>query len=290
MIDKKRGLGRGLDQLITRANWLKNGDLDLYYCPIEHLSPNPYQPRQVMNQAQIEELAESIRLKGVIQPILVTRDDEPDRYRIIAGERRWRAAALAGLAEVPVIIREAAPAEAVELALIENIQRLDLSCIEEAIAFKRLQEEFELSQEEIARRVGKSRPAVANTLRLLNLPASIQQEVLDGHLTMGHARALLALGDEARQIRICNRVIAKELSVRETERIISEAMAEKAPKPAPEPRDEQLRHSLEARLGTRVSLRRKGERGNLTIAFESPEQLERLCALLGIDTSQDERR
>lgn len=289
MAEKKRGLGRGLNQLISRANWLKSDDLDLFYCPIDHLSPNPYQPRQVMDEERIAELAESIRQKGVIQPILVTRSEDPDRYRIIAGERRWRASIRAGLSEIPIIIREAAPAEVVELALIENIQRQDLSCIEEAVAFKRLQEEFDLSQEEIAKRVGKSRPAVANTLRLLNLPEGIRQEVLNGRIAMGHARALLAVADETAQRRLCDRIIARGLSVRETEELAAKEAEGKPRRTAPEPRDQHLRESLRARLGTRVTLRRKGDRGSLTIAFESPEQFERICALLGMDETEERR-
>jgi ParB family chromosome partitioning protein len=282
-MDKKRGLGRGLEDLLATSDWLKRDDIQLFYCPVERLSPNPYQPRQSVDTGDLDELVRSIREKGVLQPILVTRTDAPNQYRILAGERRWQASKLAGLADVPVILREASSAEALELALIENIQRRDLNCIEEAVAYQRLQAEFGLTQDQIAERVGKNRATVANTLRLLQLPSSLQADVLDGRLSMGHARALLGVEDPGAQQRFRDAILARHLSVRQTEQLVARRTPPAAqPRPLP-PRIRGLEQSLGTHFGTAVRIRTRGKRGSITIAFDSQEQLDQLVSRLGID-------
>lgn len=281
-MDKKRGLGRGLDELLATSDWLKRDDIQLFYCPVHQLVPNPYQPRQSPETAHLDELVESIKEKGVLQPILVTRTDAPDRYQILAGERRWLASKLAGLTDVPVLLRDASSAEALELALIENVQRRDLNCIEEAIAYQRLQTEFALTQDQIAQRVGKNRATVANILRLLQLPEALQADVLDGRLTMGHARALLSVPDPAEQQRIRDAILARHLSVRQTEHLVAKRTA---PAPAPPPADSRYQ-DLERTLGTHfdasVRIRSRGKSGAITISFKSQGDLERLLSRLGL--------
>lgn len=282
MIEKKRGLGRSLQDLLSPADWLKRDDIQLFYCPVDRLTPNPYQPRQVVQDAQLDELAASIREKGVLQPILVTRTESPETYQILAGERRWQASRLAGLSEVPVILRETSSAEALELALIENIQRRDLNCIEEALAYQRLQEEFGLTQEEIARRVAKNRSTVANLLRLLALPTEIQEDILNERLTMGHARALLSLEDPDEQRKIRDLIVARHLSVRQAEELTRKAKAPKPVTPMENPGWMELQESIQSALRTKVRLRCKGERGTITITFTSRNELERLLQSMGI--------
>jgi ParB family chromosome partitioning protein len=290
MSDKKRGLGRGLQELLATSDWLRRDDIQLFYCPIERLIPNPYQPRQKVQDQGFQELVQSIAEKGVLQPILATRTEIADQYQILAGERRWQAAKSAGLTEVPVLLRETTPAEALELALIENIQRRDLNCIEEALAYRRLNDEFHLTQQELAQRVGKDRSTVANLLRLLQLPARIQDDVVNERLTMGHARALLAVSDPQEQSRLRDLVVERQLSVRETEKLL--ARKPKAAKSALETSDDahyrHLEEALQARFGTRVSLRRRGQRGSITINFLSDEDLQRLLEFLGVAAPADD--
>ncbi len=282
-MDKKRGLGRGLQDLLATSDWLKREDIQLFYCPVERLSPNPYQPRQSLDPQDLEDLVASIREKGVLQPILVTRTDIPDHYQILAGERRWQAAKLAALADVPVILREATSTEALELALIENIQRRDLNCIEEAVAYQRLQAEFGLTQSQIAQRVGKNRASVANILRLLQLPQDLQADVLDGRLTMGHARALLSVEDPADQRAIRDAIVTRHLSVRQAEALVARRSAPPSKASAHAPRYETLEKTLGSRFNAPVRIRSRGRRGSITIGFESPEQLAHLVHLLGVD-------
>ena len=290
MSDKKRGLGRGLQELLATSDWLRRDDIQLFYCPIERLIPNPYQPRQRVQDESFQELVQSIAEKGVLQPILATRTEVADQYQILAGERRWQASKTAGLAEVPVLLRETTPAEALELALIENIQRRDLNCIEEALAYRRLNDEFHLTQQELAQRVGKDRSTVANLLRLLQLPPGIQDDVVNERLTMGHARALLAVSDPQAQSRLRDLVVERQLSVRETEKLL--ARNPKAARTAAEPdNDAHYRHleeALQARFGTRVSLRRRGQRGSITINFLSDKDLQRLLEFLGVAAPADD--
>jgi ParB family transcriptional regulator, chromosome partitioning protein len=290
MSDRKRGLGRGLQELLATSDWLRRDDIQLFYCAIERLIPNPYQPRQKVRDESFQELVQSIAEKGVLQPILATRTEVADQYQILAGERRWQAAKTAGLTEVPVLLRETTPAEALELALIENIQRRDLNCIEEALAYRRLNDEFHLTQQELAQRVGKDRSTVANLLRLLQLPPGIQDDVVNERLTMGHARALLAVGDPQAQSRLRDMVIDRQLSVRETEKLL--ARKPKATKTAVESDNEahfrHLEEALQGRFGTRVTLRRRGQRGSITINFLSDEDLQRLLEFLGVAAPADD--
>jgi ParB family chromosome partitioning protein len=285
MAEKKRGLGRGLQDLLTgSSDWLKREDIQLFYCPVEQLVPNPYQPRQKIDPAELNELAESIAAKGVIQPLLVARTDDPQQYQILAGERRWRAAQTAGLEQVPVLLRETSASEALEIALIENIQRRDLNCIEEALAYQQLQREFGLTQDEISQRVGKDRSTVANTLRLLRLPGKLQEDVVNGRLSMGHARALLAVSDPEEQLRIRNLILQQHLSVRQTEKLIESGRAKGKPQPAPpDPRVQVVQESLHSRFQTPVSVRRRGRKGAITIRFSSDDELRRLLELMGIE-------
>ncbi len=205
----RRGLGRGLEELIPTGDGEAEG---LRLVPIDAIRPNPHQPRTSMSQSSLTELADSIREHGVIQPLIVTR--VPDgSYQLIAGERRWRASRLAGLEEVPVIVKEAAPQDMLALALVESIQRADLNPLEEALAFQHLVEDFGLSQGEVAQRVGKSRSAVANLMRLLSASAAVQQALLDGEITEGHGRALLGLARDELQAAALSRVLQKQLSV-----------------------------------------------------------------------------
>jgi ParB family transcriptional regulator, chromosome partitioning protein len=284
MSDKKRGLGRGLQELLATSDWLRQDGIQLFYCPIDSLVPNPYQPRQQVQDQNFQELVSSISQKGVLQPILATKTDTADRYQILAGERRWQAAKAAGLAEVPVLLRETTPAESLELALIENIQRRDLNCIEEAIAYRRLHDEFQLTQQELAERVGKDRSTVANLMRLLQLPAEIQSDVVNERLTMGHARALLAVADPDFQRRVRDLIIQGQLSVRETEKLLARKAkpAKAADDSVAEAQYRHLQESLQARLGTRVTLKRQGKRGAITITFLSDDDLQRLLELLGV--------
>ncbi len=284
MAEKKHGLGRGLNELLSPADWLKNDDVQLFYCPLDRLLPNPYQPRQVFHDDQMDDLVQSIREKGVLQPILVTRVSDRDHYQIVAGERRWRAASLAGLKEAPVLLRDSTPAEALEIAIIENIQRKDLNCIEEALAYQRLQEEFHLTQEQIAERVGKSRSTIANLIRLLQLPSDIQAKVLNQEITMGHARSLLSVADAGFQRELCNRIQARQLSVRQTERLAARGPAIPSPREPEDDRLLSLRKSLQDRLGTHVRLTRKGERGKITISFRSDAEFQALLERLGLNS------
>jgi len=285
MADKRRGLGRGLQDLLSSTDWLRRTDIQLFFCPIDGLEANPSQPRQLVDDEGLQEMAQSIREKGVLQPILVVRTEVPDRYRILAGERRWRAARLAGLKEIPVLLREATSDEALEIALIENIQRRDLNCIEEALAYRRLRDEFRLTQEEIAKRVGKDRSTVANLLRLLQLPRAIQEAVLNGTLSMGHARAILGLDDAEDQEKLLRLIQERQLSVRQTENLVALWTRSERPRLVTPPDREvsRLQESLRARLGTRVLFKRRGERGTITIPFLSQSELERILAILGLE-------
>lgn len=288
MTEKKRGLGRGLQDLLASSEWLKREDIQLFYCPIHRLIPNPYQPRQVVQDVHLEDLVASVRQKGVIQPILAARTETPDQYQILAGERRWQAARLAGLSEVPVLLRDTTPAEVLELALIENIQRKDLNCIEEALAYRRLQEEFHLTQDDIAARVGKHRATVANLLRLLQLPTDIQQDVLNGSLSMGHARALLAVESPERMRHIRDLVLQKHLSVRQTEQLATRSPTPVRNAAPPRPTHwQRCQDRLRQRLQVEVHITGRGNRGRITIPFHSEDELQRLLQTLGIQENHE---
>jgi len=275
-VTKRKSLGRGLSALFPEGG-VSEDDRGFFYCPIESILPNPHQPRQSFNDSELTELANSIKEKGVIQPVLVTQTK--DGFQLIAGERRWRAAQKAGLDKIPAWIREASPGEALELALIENIQRKDLNPIEEASAYQELMQEFNLTQEALSKRIGKDRSTIANFLRLLKLPAIIQQDLIDLQLTTGHARALVGIESSAAQNEIRGLIIKKSLSVRQTEDLVKKALARRKPKSTEEGIDyyiESLANDLQKSLGTKVAIRRKGVKGRIIVEFYSDEDLSRL--------------
>lgn len=276
---KKKGLGRGLGALIPTAETPKAEKRQFFYVGIEEIRPNPFQPRKRVGEAAIDQLAESIKEKGIIQPLLVSKNSEG--YELIAGERRWRAAQKAGLMEVPVVVRETDPNDRLELALIENIQRQDLNPIEEAEAYEKLIQEFGLSQEEVGRRVGKDRSSIANFLRLRKLPSQVQDKISEGGLSFGHGKCLLGLDSSQEQIALAKTIIEKGLSVRELERLIG-----KKPKEAKgrlsfrEPDDAGWVKDLVTKYQTRIKLKRKKKGGTLEIFFHTEEELIRIVDLL----------
>jgi ParB family chromosome partitioning protein len=277
---KKKGLGRGLGALIPSAGPNITESRPFLFVGIEEVRPNPFQPRKKVQEAAIEELAESIREKGIIQPLLVRKVD--DGYELIAGERRWRAAQKAGLTEIPVLVREAEPNSQLELALIENIQRQNLNAMEEAEAYQRLIHDFNISQEEVARRVGKERSSVANFLRLLKLSSWIQEKIAEGALSFGHAKCLLSLESALDQKKMAEIVIEKGLSVRELERMIQRQgriSPQKGPIAAPNFEDDWVKDMVQI-YKTRIKLKRKKKGGLLEIHFHSEEELIRLVDLL----------
>lgn len=272
----QRGLGRGLSALIPQNT---PGFQEI---PVEAIVPNPRQPRQRIAPEALAELADSIRRHGLLQPVIVTRlpsDQGAPRYQLIAGERRWQAARMAGLTRIPALIKEATPEETLALALVENIQRADLNPLEEAAAYRQLIEEFGLTQEEVAARVGKSRAAIANTLRLLNLPEVLKTALAEGRITEGHARALLGLPSEAAQCEALTRLQAERWTVRETEEYVRRAQRHETAPPA-EPEIAALEERLQQALGTRVQIVRRGRGGRLVVYFYSDEQLESLLTRL----------
>ncbi len=273
----RRGLGRGLDMLIPAEDSASDGLLQV---EVDRIAPNPHQPRTLLAETGLDGLADSIREHGVIQPLVVTRLPSGG-YQLIAGERRWRASQLAGLETVPVIVKEAAPQEMLELALVENIQRADLNPLEEAVAYRHLVEDFGLSQSEVARRVGKSRPAVNNVMRLLNAAPVVQQALLDGVITEGHGRALLGLETPEAQEAALQAVLAKELTVRGTEALVRRVRgkAEISERPAAEPEDphiQVLEERFQAALGTRVRVKHGRKQGRVVIYYYSDEEFQAL--------------
>jgi len=287
----KRGLGKGLDSLIPNTVDTKSiiqeeskAEKPDTYVDINKVEPNREQPRKVFNQEALNELSESIKQFGLIQPILV--QDRDTYYEIVAGERRWRASKLAGLKEVPVIIRKFTEQEIVEISLIENIQREDLNPIEEALAYKRLHTEFNLKQEEVAERVSKSRAAVANSMRLLKLSDNVQQMVIEGELSTGHARAILAIEDPNEQYRVALKVYNEKMNVRDIEKYIKNMN-----KPVKIKKDsndslrtvyENIEEELKVALGTKVSIVSKNDSGagKMEIEFYNHDDLERITELL----------
>jgi ParB family chromosome partitioning protein len=278
---KRKALGKGLSALLPDPDEAPGAAAPdtAAEAAVERLEPNPFQPRSAMDPARLGELAASIRESGVVQPILVRRLGE--RFQIIAGERRWRAAQQAGLATVPIVVREVADDRLLELALVENIQRQELSPLEEAQAFHRLQDELRLTQEEVARKVGRDRTTVTNTLRLLRLPREVRDLLHAGALDAGHGRALLALEKAEEQVALAREAARKGLSVREVERRVAQM---RAPRPARTPtRDANTRAAeerLRAALGTRVEIARRGRGGQVRIAFNSEAELNRLFETL----------
>lgn len=287
----RQPLGRGLGALIPEATRRHTTDR-VIGIPVDDVSPSPYQPRIIMDEPSLKELAASIKAKGVVQPIIV-RSLGDDKYEVIAGERRLRASRLAELAEVPAIVREVDDAEAMALAITENIQREDLNVIELARAYSILLSEFDLTQEELAQGVGKSRSAVANILRLLQLPQEIQEHVLSGEISMGHARALLSLEHENQRVSVCKKVIESELSVRQTERLVQKLLnqANLQKKTAARlPEIEALESRLRSKLATQVKIRQGKSKGKLEIEYYSEQDLDRLAKILeaGLETMKKE--
>jgi len=285
MSPKKRyGLGRGLDALIPGGDESPRAQGGVHYVPLDAIRPNPHQPRATMNPQDLEDLAASIREHGVLQPLIVTRGAIEGEYVLVAGERRWRAARQAGLERVPVLVREVTAQEQLELALIENIQRADLNPLEEAEAYRQLHEMFGLTHEEIARRVGKSRVAITNALRLLRAAPAIRQALMEGRIREGHARALLGLADPAKQEAALHTVLAQGLSVRQTEALVRRLQGRKVPSPKPAaetpPEIRRLEARLEAHLGTRVKVQAGSQGGRITLYYYSDEELESLLQRL----------
>jgi ParB family chromosome partitioning protein len=277
MADKRPALGRGLSALIPESPLVPaaSGDRALEV-DIDLLRPNRFQPRTHVDEGRIEELSRSIRSNGVIQPIVVRKAE--NGYEIVAGERRWRASQRAGLQKVPVVVREIPDERLLAAALIENIQREDLNPIEEAHAYRRLADEFGLTQEQIAEAVGKDRSSVANYVRLLKLPEEVRNHVASGALSMGHARALLSLPDQREQLRLGREVVERTLSVRETEALVKRTIDPPAARPEPvkDVHTRAAEEKLRFAMGTRVRIQRKGKGGRIEIDFGDENELQRL--------------
>ncbi len=279
---RKVALGRGLDALIPAGETGTEGEPEFFECDINRILPNPYQPRTRFSDTELSELAQSIEKQGILQPLLVRRSN--GGYELIAGERRLRAAKIAGLQKVPVVLKEISGADSLEVSIIENIQREDLDPLEEAEAYHRLISEFQLTQEQTAGRVGKSRSAVANILRLRQLPQPIKDSIRDGSLSMGHARALLGSDNTAQQNAVWREVISKGLSVRQTEALIQKLKAGKKDSKKRTSSSEDryftdLSDDLSRQFGTRVRIKRRGKRGRVEIEFYSEADLDRLIDL-----------
>ncbi len=288
----RQALGRGLEALIPLQ-----GDPDqqvvnpdsVAHVAIDRIVPNPFQPRQDFDPQELEELAASVLEKGIIQPILV-RPKSDGQFELVAGERRWRAAKLSGLAQVPVVVRPMNDAESLEIAIIENVQRADLNPVEEALAYQQLINEFTLTQDEVAQKVGKNRSSVSNTLRLLKLPQAVLNKVRDGRLSEGHARALLSIEDIDLMERLADKILRDNLSVRETEKIaggMKSAPAESKPGKAhktdfKDPHTRHLEDELKRKLGTQVKvLPKSASKGKIEIDYYSLEDLDRIISILG---------
>ncbi|WP_262965317.1 ParB/RepB/Spo0J family partition protein [Methylobacter psychrophilus] len=282
MSSNKRGLGRGLDALLGDIS-VKDEQHHLHTLPIEYLQRGKYQPRKDINPEKLQELADSIKAQGIIQPIVV-RQLAYEKYEIVAGERRWRAAQIAGLTQVPVVIKEIDDRAAMAIALIENIQREDLNALEEAEALKRLLDEFEMTHQHIAEAIGKSRTTVTNLLRLIDLQPEVKTLLLNNQLEMGHARALLSL-DGPKQVAIANKVVKDGLTVRATERLVKESHAEpKIQKIKVVDNDTlRLQDNLTAKLGAKVVIDHKENgSGKLVIAYSSLDELDGIIGQLGV--------
>ncbi|QEK13524.1 ParB/RepB/Spo0J family partition protein [Crassaminicella thermophila] len=283
MAKRKGGLGKGLSALIPeiKDSYEKNkGDIEKI--PLNEIQPNKKQPRKNFDQEKLNALAESIKMHGIIQPIVVRPIEKG--YEIVAGERRWKACRQAGIQEVPCIIREMDEKERMEIALIENLQREDLNPIEEALAYKMLMETYQLTQEEISSTIGKSRPYIANTIRLLNLTEEVRDMLIDNLLSSGHARALLRIEDKKMQKEFAQKVIENKLSVRETENMVARIIGQKKDKPKKEKIKDSglsfIEDLLKERLATKVNIIKGKKKGKIEIEYYSEEDLERLVELL----------
>ncbi len=288
MAKPKRGLGKGLSALIPERKLesiqTQRGRGDIQQVKVESIVPNSNQPRKYFDPEKLNALVESIRKHGIIQPIVICPIEKG--YEIVAGERRWRAAKLAGLKEIPCIIKEIEPVKRFEIALIENIQREDLNPIEEALAYKELIKNYQLTQEEISASIGRSRSYIANSIRLLNLDSSVQEMVIQDQITSGHARALLRIQDPKIQKDIADQIIQNKLSVRETEALVAKIVEgrEKKKKKENTPQKDayliSIEDSLRVALGTKVNIIRRKKKGKIEIEYYSDEELERLVGML----------
>lgn len=283
----KKGLGKGLDSMIpekkTKAEMKEAQDKSLAEIKISEIDPNMGQPRKKFDEDELLELAESIKIHGVIQPIILTKRGK--RYEIIAGERRWRASKLAGLVKIPAVIREYTDKEIMEVSLIENIQRQDLNPIEEALAFKNLIDEYKMKQDDLAERVSKSRSAITNALRLLKLDDKVKAMLAEGLISTGHARALLAVEDKNKQQILATKIFDEKLSVRETEKLVKQILENKEPKKEEKPSEKliykKLEDSLKSIIGSKVSIKgRDNGKGKIEIDYYSIEELDRITELL----------
>ncbi len=280
---KRPALGKGIGALLTSVS--SDGGRKYFLCPIEEIRPHEEQPRKTFDEGKMAELVASIREKGIIQPLVVRRRD--DHYQIIAGERRWRAAQKAALHEVPVVIQDVTEDAAFEMALIENLQREDLNPIDEAEGYRHLIERYDLTQEEAARRVGKDRSSVTNALRLLRLPTSIREDVAAAKMSMGHARALLALEDPADILEAREQILQKKLSVRDTESLVKKIksfgkMPPKEKRAEVDPHMTYLAEELQRSLGTQVKILQQKKGGKIEISYFSNDDLDRLLQLFGV--------
>jgi ParB family chromosome partitioning protein len=276
----RQALGKGLGALIPEKGIPEGeGKRPLQQCGIEEVHPNPFQPRKAFSDEQLQELVDSIREKGILQPLLVRR--RSDGYELIAGERRWRAAQRAGLREIPILVRDVSDSEMLELSLIENIQREDLNPIEEAEAYKRLMEQFHLTQEEISKKVGKDRSTIANTVRLLKLPPEIKLSLAEGKITMGHARAFLSLDGVDKQRLLWKKLLSAGLSVRQTESLVKRLRTRSSPPSRrSHPEWSALIEEIQRVLGTKIRILGDRRRGKIEIHFFSPDELDRIIELL----------
>lgn len=281
---KKMALGRGIEALIPDIDSVRSDSSGEYFtCDVRLIRPNPFQPRIRFPQEELDELSRSILEQGILQPLIVRKAETG--YELIAGERRLRAAKMAGISEVPVVVKNVSDGKLLEISIIENIQRQDLNALEEAEAYNRLMDEFHLTQEDVAIRVGKSRSAIANFLRLRQLPEQIKASILDGILTMGHARALLGADTQAQQYAAWKAVLAKDISVRETEALVKRLKNQKPEDQNPPPKSfdvylSSLADDLSQDFGTRVKIKRKGRKGRVEIEFYNDGDLDRLIGLL----------
>lgn len=280
----KKGLGKGLGALLDTDNILSD-DSGVMELKIIDIEPNKEQPRKNFDQEKLQALAESIKQHGVVQPIIVKKQDKG--YTIIAGERRWRAAKLAGLKTIPAIVKDLSSRETMEIALIENLQREDLNPIEEAEAYQKLMDEHGLTQEALSKLVGKSRAAIANSVRLLSLPDKIKDMLINEQLTPGHARALITVEDPERQIKLAEEIIEKDLSVRETEKLVNERKNEKKQKrkAAKDPTILDIEEKLKSILGTKVELRHNKNKGKIVIEYYSNDEFNRIIEFITKDVN-----
>jgi ParB family transcriptional regulator, chromosome partitioning protein len=285
MATKRMALGKGLGALIPELG--REEAKGFLYCGIEEIIPNRSQPRKYFDETRLQELAASIKEKGILEPLIVRKVEQG--YEIVVGERRWRAAQRAGLKEVPVLVKEMEGREVLELSLIENLQREDLNPVEEAEAYRRLIEEFGLSQEELGTRLGKERSTVTNILRLLKLPPEVREQLVKNRISSGHARAILSIENKERQTKLCALIVQRGLSVREAESLAKRWSEKPGKKAAPAKEDgdlqsqlNSLQDSLRRRLGTKVRIAQKGKRGRIEIEYYSYEDLERVVeAIIG---------